>query len=68
MDYRLAEMLSGQGPWALLAGALVIYTLRASDKREKRLVDVIDRLGEKYDLIAKDVHEIKHSIGQRLGG
>jgi hypothetical protein len=55
-----------QGPWALLFVGLLLWVLKESQRREDRLIEVIDRLSEKYDEMAADLRAIKDSL--RIGG
>lgn len=62
MEQTLLTFFQTQGPWALLFVALFIWVLRENQKRETRLIDVIDRLSEKYDEMADDLKEIKNHL------
>jgi protein-S-isoprenylcysteine O-methyltransferase Ste14 len=66
LEQTLLAFFQTQGPWALLFVGLFLWVLRENQKREARLIDVIDRLSDKYDEMAADLREIKDSL--RLGG
>lgn len=65
MDQTMLSFFQTQGPWALLFVALFLWVLRENQKREARLIDVIDRLSEKYDEMASDLRAIKDSLNRQ---
>ena len=68
MEEMILRFFENQGPWAFLFVALFIWVLRENLRRETRLIDVIDRLSNKYDEMSVDLHEIKESLhGRRMG-
>lgn len=62
LEETLMNFFQTQGPWAILFVALFLWVLRENQKREGRLIDVIDRLSEKYDEITADLRDIKDSL------
>ncbi|PWK07491.1 BhlA/UviB family holin-like peptide [Tumebacillus permanentifrigoris] len=62
VEENLIAIFQGQGPWALLFVVLFMWNLRENKQREGRLIDVIDRLSEKYDEMAVDLHDIKETL------
>ena len=62
MEATLINFFENQGPWALLFVCLFLWVLRENMRREARLIDVIDRLSEKYDEMANDLRVIKESL------
>ena len=51
-----------QGPWAFLFVILLFYVLKENAKREERLINCLDELSTKYDIISHDVVEIKDMV------
>ncbi|KEO82089.1 BhlA/UviB family holin-like peptide [Tumebacillus flagellatus] len=62
MESNILSFFQTQGPWALLFVLLFLWVLRENQQREARLIDVIDRLSEKYDEITADLTEIKEVL------
>ncbi|KEO84742.1 BhlA/UviB family holin-like peptide [Tumebacillus flagellatus] len=62
MEQTVLSFFQTQGPWALLFVLLFLWVLRENQKREARLIDVIDRLSDKYDEMAVDLRDIKDSL------
>lgn len=65
MESILIESVKGQGLWTILAVFLLLYTIKTSGDREKRLHNLIDELTEKFNLVEdvqKDVKEIKRKM------
>lgn len=58
----LGEWLKVNGPWAVLFVALLGWVLRTSESREKRLMEMLDKLAEKYNIIIEEVGAIKHRL------
>lgn len=67
MDPTLLTFFQTQGPWALLFVALFLWVLRENQRRESRLIDVIDRLSQKYDEMSSDLRDIKESLKHGRG-
>lgn len=68
METTILSFFEAQGPWALLFVSLFFWVLRENQRREARLIDVIDRLSEKYDEMSTDLRDIKDSLhGMRIG-
>lgn len=67
-EITVLDWFRTDGPWALLFVCLLLYVLRTTDYREKRLLDALDKLTEKYNIIEvvrKDVEDIKRGVLQR---
>ena len=65
MEQILTTAVEGQGIWTVLAVFLLVYVLKTSGEREKKLQDIIDKLTEKFNLVEivkEDVDEIKTHI------
>jgi hypothetical protein len=68
METTILSFFEKQGPWALLFVLLFLWVLRENQRRETRLIDVIDRLSDKYDEMSTDLRDIKDSLhGRRMG-
>lgn len=48
-----------QGPFAVLFVLLLIYVMKANEKRETRLQDLLDKFSEKYDVIISEIKGLK---------
>lgn len=66
MEQTVMQFFSTQGPWAILFVALFFWVLKENKSRENSLIDVINRLSDKYDEMAADLRDIKDSL--RIGG
>lgn len=67
-EIKILEWFKPDGPWAILFVCLLFYVLRTTDLRERRLLDALDELAEKYNIIEvvrKDVEEIKRVVFRR---
>lgn len=74
MDTELLKIATSQGVWAALSVALILYILKAQEKRdlkqeerEKNYQDIISKLTDKFNIVEdveKDVKEIKKHIFQ----
>lgn len=58
----MGEWLKINGPWAGLFVILLGWVLRTSEAREKRLMEMLDKLAEKYNIIIEEVGAIKHRL------
>lgn len=59
------KMAVGQGIFAVLFVALLVWVLRKNEERENRYLGVIDTLTEKLGTVEEikdDVHEIKKAV------
>lgn len=75
MDTELIKIATSQGVWAVLTVVLIMYILRAQEKRdlkqeerEKNYQDIISKLTEKFNIIEdvkKDVEDIKDYITKK---
>lgn len=66
MENEIIKYVLGNGPFAALFIWLLIYVMKANDKREKDLNgiisqqnDVLSKFSEKYDLIINELRELK---------
>ena len=74
METELLKIAVSQGIWAALSVALILYILKAQEKRdlkqeerEKNYQDIISKLTDKFNIVEnveKDVKEIKKHIFQ----
>jgi len=64
IETEVVKYLVTQGPFAVLFVWLLIYVMRANEKRENRLHDILDKFSEKYDVIVDELREIKERIGR----
>lgn len=58
MEAELIRAALGNGLWAGLFVALLFYVLRTSGEREKRLIDALDKLAERLEV----VEDVKNGI------
>lgn len=65
MDATFLEYFKGSGPWAILFVGLFIWVLKQNQKREEKLIEVLEKLTDNYDKLATDVKEIKESIDRK---
>lgn len=59
------EVIVGNGIFACLFVWLLFYQLKDSSKREKKYIEIIDKLSEEFNVIEdvkEDVKEIKEKI------
>lgn len=72
LENELLKVATSQGIWALLSMSLLLYILKAQEKRdlkqeerELKYQEIISKLTEKFTIvetIKKDVEDIKESI------
>lgn len=48
--------------------ALVIYVLWQNQRREERYIGVIEKLSKSFEILKKDVHDIKSKLFEDKGG
>lgn len=65
MDQEIIRVALGQSLWAALFVTLLFYVLRTSGEREKRLIDALDKLSEKFGVL-EDVKSGVERIERRL--
>lgn len=65
MEEALIRGALGNGLWAALSVFLLIYVLRTSGDREKRLIDALDKLAAQFGVL-EDVKEGVGRIERRL--
>jgi hypothetical protein len=62
MDYALVEKLVGNGIFSLLFGALLVYVLRQNERRETRLMNILDKFSGLYEQLHKETCAIKDCL------
>lgn len=62
MEQEILKIAASQGPWAVLFVALFYYVLRENAKREERLLSCLDKLGEQYESLSRDIGEVKDDV------
>jgi len=65
MESEIVKAAMAQGLWAVLFVILLFYVLRTSGEREKRLIDALDKLSEKFGVL-EDVKSGVERIERRL--
>jgi len=65
MESEIIKAAMAQGLWAVLFVILLFYVLRTSGEREKRLIDALDKLSEKFGVL-EDVKSGVERIERRL--
>jgi len=65
MESEIVKAAMAQGLWAVLFVVMLFYVLKTSGEREKKLTDTLDKLAERYGLLA-DVKESVLRIERRL--
>ncbi|SDM14460.1 BhlA/UviB family holin-like peptide [Sediminibacillus halophilus] len=54
-----------QGPFALLFVWLLIHVMRANQEREMQLHSLLDKFSDKYDVVIKELKDIKDRLPPR---
>lgn len=62
LEQEILKIAASQGPWAVLFVALFYYVLRENAKREERLLSCLDKLGEQYESLSRDIGEVKDDV------
>lgn len=62
MEADIIKLALSQGLWAVLFVALLFYVLRNNEKRETRLVECLEKMGDQYQCLAGDVKEIREDV------
>lgn len=62
MEQALIREAAANGIWTLLAVALLIYTIRTSDKREERLMEHLDKTNESHKQIASSMQNLENRM------
>ena len=65
MEQEVIRTALGNGLWATLFVVLLLYVLRTSGEREKRLIDALDNLAERFGVL-EDVRSGVERIERRL--
>ena len=65
MESEIIKAAIAQGLWAVLFVVMLFYVLRTSGEREKRLIDALDKLSEKFGVL-EDVKSGVERIERRL--
>jgi len=65
MESEIIKAAMAQGLWAVLFVVMLFYVLRTSGEREKRLIDALDKLSEKFGVL-EDVKSGVERIERRL--
>lgn len=67
LEKELIQAALQQGLLPALFVILLFYVLKTGGEREKRLIDCIDRLSKKFEVV-DDIREGVDRIERRLGG
>lgn len=67
MEETIIKTALSNGLWAALFVYLLYYVLRTSGEREKRLIDCLDRLAEKFNVV-DNIQDGVTRIERRLDG
>ncbi|WP_160198714.1 BhlA/UviB family holin-like peptide [Senegalia massiliensis] len=59
MENFILETAAASGLWALLAVALLLYTIKSSEKRENRLMKHLDKTNESHEKIAHSMEKLE---------
>jgi Protein of unknown function (DUF2762). len=65
VEGELIRAALGNGLWAALFVFMLIYVLRTSGEREKRLIDALEKLSERFGIL-EDVKEGVARIERRI--
>ena len=76
MDSELLKLATSQGIWATLSIFLILYVLKAQEKRdirqedrEKNYQEILSKLTDKLNIVEdvkKDVEDIKNHISKKF--
>lgn len=64
MSETLIAEAAASGIWTLLAVALLIYTIKTSDEREKKLMDHLDKTNESHKEITESNRQMAKSMAK----
>jgi len=67
VEQEITKMAASQGLWAVLFVALLFYVLQENAKREDRLLECLERLGEQYEEMSRDVGEVRDDVKELKG-
>ena len=62
MEEGILKLAMTQGLWAVLFVALLFYVLRNNEKREERLLECLEQMGEQYEILSADVKETREDV------
>lgn len=62
---QFIDFFKDSGPWAVLFVGLFVWVLRQNQKREDKLIEVLEKLTDSYEKLASDVKEIKDSVERK---
>jgi len=62
MNYSLVEKLVGNGIFAVLFGALLVYVLKQNERRETRLMNILDKFSSLYEQLHQETCAIKDCL------
>jgi hypothetical protein len=65
MNMDFVALFKDSGPWALLFVGLFIWVLKQNQRREDKLIQVLEKLTDSYESLAADVREIKEAADRR---
>jgi hypothetical protein len=65
MNMDFVALFKDSGPWALLFVGLFIWVLKQNQRREDKLIEVLEKLTDNYERLAADVKEIKDTAERR---
>ena len=67
MEAEILKSAASQGLWAMLFVALLFYVLKNNKEREDKLLSALEKLGGQYEVLARDMHEIKEDVKDLKG-
>lgn len=67
MEKATLDLVAQYGVFAALFVALLWYVLRQNERRESRLMDIIDRTTPILDHLQRDISAIKEHLGLSKG-
>lgn len=67
MEQEVVQLAGSQGVWAVLFVLLLFYVLRTNEKREERLLGALEKLGGQYEILSKDIGEVRDDVKELKG-
>jgi len=67
LEAEILKSAASQGLWAMLFVALLFYVLKNNKEREDKLLSALEKLGCQYEVLARDMHEIKEDVKDLKG-
>ncbi len=67
MESEIIKVAIKEGLWAALFVGLLFYVLRTNEKREDRLLECLENLGQQYENLSRDMGEVREDVKELKG-